>query len=259
MPRAILPHVEPLESKMLLSNLTVSVATDRSTYQAGQTVRMTLTETNTSNQSVKVTEGCGIDDFWVTQAGTEVWRESKNGPQPLCPISLNGVLGPHQSRTFVVYWNGHSDEGPPTTPSGVLRVSGAVDGMASAPVSIRIEPSPAASNVALTVATNHMVYRPGQRVHMSIIETNGGNEPVAVSLSSPTITVSRGGTVVWSLHSHLHSQTLKLLKAGQSRVFQFAWNGRSDIPGVRVRPDDYTIQVALDGLSDSTTIRIGKR
>jgi hypothetical protein len=259
MPRAILPHVEPLESKTLLSNLAVSVATDRSTYQVGQLVRMTLTETNTSNQSVKVTEGCGIDDFWATQAGTEVWRESKNGPQPLCPISLNGVLNPHQSRSFVVFWNGRSDEGPTTTPTGVVQVQGAVDGMTAAPVSIRIDPSPAASNVVLAVATNHMVYRPGERIRMSIIETNGGNEGVGVSVSSPTISIFREGTLVWSRHSHVNSRTLKLLKPGQSRIFQFAWTGRSGVPGVRVKPGSYTIDVALDGLSDSTTIQIARR
>jgi len=255
----IRPKVEPLEGRALLSDLAVTLTTDQPSYQVGQPVRITLTETNATNHDVTVAEGCGINDFWVTQNGVELWRKSKDGPQPLCPIFLGGVLHAHESRSFNALWDGHTVEGPPGTPTGVVDVFGRVDGVASPPLAIRIEPTPAVNPLVLTVTTDHEHYRPGQRVHITVTATNTGNEPVAVGVANPKITISRNGVVVWRLHSQVHPQVARLLQPGQSRQFAVAWKGTPNVPGVRLRPDIYTVQAGLDGMEDAATIRIGRR
>jgi len=254
----IRPILEPLEGRALLSDLAVTVTTDQPSYQVGQPIRITLTETNPTNHDVTVAEGCGVSDFWTTQDGAEVWRKSKDGPQPLCPIFLGGVLHAHQSRSFNALWNGHTDEGPPGTPTGVVEVSGQVDGVASPPLAIRIEPS-AVNPLVLTVTTNHELYRPGRRVQITVTATNTGNEPIALGVDSPKITVSRGGVAVWQLRRKVHPQVDRLLQPGQARKFAVAWKGLPNVPGVRLRPDVYTVQVMLHGMEDAATIRIGRR
>jgi hypothetical protein len=256
--RRIHLNIEPLEGRALLSDLAVTVTTDQPSYQVGQPVRMTVTETNVTNHDVTVAEGCGINDFWVMQDGAELWRKSRDGPQPLCPIFLGGVLHAHESRSFNALWDGHTDEGPPGTPTGVVDVFGRADGVASPPVAIRIEP-PAVNPVVLTVTTNHELYRPGRPVHITVTATNTGNEPLAVGAAHPKITISRRGVVVWRLRSQLHPQAARVLQPGQSRQFPVAWKGMPNVPGVRLRPDIYTVQVGLDGMEDSATIRIARR
>jgi len=255
----IRPNVELLECRALLSDLAVTVTTDQPSYQVGQPVRITLTETNTTDHDVTVAERCGVNDFWATQDGAEVWRKSKDGPQPLCPIFLGGVLHAHESRSFGALWNGHTDEGPPGTPTGAVQVFGRVDGVSSPPVAIRIEPAPAMNPLVLTVTTEHELYRPRGRVQITVTATNTGNEPAAVGVARPKITISRHGVVVWRLHSQAHPQVARLLQPGQSQQFAVAWKGLPNVPGVRLRPDFYTVQVTLDGLEDAATIRIGRR
>jgi hypothetical protein len=52
MSRQLRPSLESLETKTLLSDLSVSVTTDKSSYAVGQPVHMTFTETNVSNHDV---------------------------------------------------------------------------------------------------------------------------------------------------------------------------------------------------------------
>jgi len=256
--RHIRPNLEPLEGRALLSDVAVTVTTDQQSYQVGQPIRIRLTETNSTNHDVTVAEGCGVSDFWTTQNGAELWRKSKDGPQPLCPIFLGGVLHPHESRTFDALWNGHTDEGPPGTPTGVVQVSGQIDGVASPPVAIRIEPQ-AVNPLVLTVTTDHQLYRAGRRVHITVTATNTGNEPAAVGSASPDVTISRRGVVVWRLHSRIHPQAARPLLPGQTRQFTVAWKGAPNVRGFRIGPDSYTVQVSLEGMEDAATIPIARR
>src|SRR5260370_24500586 len=117
------PKVESLESRELLSGFVIPpgplvpisspLKASLAVSQVGPTDTLTLTETNTSSMDASVAIGCGVSDFWVTQGGVEVWRRSKDGPQPLCPISLGGILHPQESRTFTATRDRHFNE---TTP-----------------------------------------------------------------------------------------------------------------------------------------------
>jgi hypothetical protein len=116
--------------------LKITLTTDRSVYHRGQPVLMTLTETNTSNQSVDVELGPSTDGFFVTQNGRQVWA-SNAGVQPLF-IALR-TLRPGESLQLSATWNGRSNVGPASTPSGPLVVHSQVAG--SPTVNIRILPA----------------------------------------------------------------------------------------------------------------------
>ena len=135
MNRTRTPVVERLEGKTLLStglrraqipvpppniapgneSVKVVLASDRHLYHRGQPVVMTLTETNTSKQTVTVPLGPSTDGFYVTQNGREVWA-SNTGPQPL--FLLLRALQPGESFTLSTTWNGHANIGPASSPTG---------------------------------------------------------------------------------------------------------------------------------------------
>jgi len=154
MKRTRIPAVERLEGRALLSagvrrrdipvappivapanqGVKVVLATDHKVYHQGQPVVMTLTETNTSKQTVTVSLGPSTDGFYVTQNGREVWA-SNTGPQPL--FLLLKTLKPGESFTLSATWDGHSNIGPASSPTGPLVVHSQVAG--AAPVTIQVQ------------------------------------------------------------------------------------------------------------------------
>ena len=155
MRRSRIAAVEPLESKELLSavvrlesvrpappivakvneGLKIVLTTDQKVYHKGQPVVMTLTETNTSNQTVTVALGPSTDGFYVTQNGVDVWA-SNTGPQPL--YLLVKTIKPGATLTLSATWNGHTNIGPPSSPTGTFVVHSQIPG--AAPVTIQIVP-----------------------------------------------------------------------------------------------------------------------
>jgi hypothetical protein len=97
--RAARVHVAPFEPTAS-SALKVSLTTDRSVYQPGQVVKITLTETNTSNHPINVAVGPGVDLFTITHNGKVVWRSRSGAPQ----FIVREVLQPGQSATFTAHW-----------------------------------------------------------------------------------------------------------------------------------------------------------
>ncbi len=144
--------LETLEGKVLLSaiatpiafvsppiiapvsqGLVVKLSTDQQVYRRGQPVVITLTETNTSQHAITVYSGPSTDGFFVTHNGRKVWA-SNVGPQPM--FILVRTLAPGQSITQSVTWNGQSNIGPASTPTGHLLVGSQVEG--AQPVTIQI-------------------------------------------------------------------------------------------------------------------------
>ncbi len=144
--------LETLEGKVLLSasatpiapvsppiiapvsqGLVVKLSTDHQVYRRGQPVVITLTETNTSQHDITVTSGPSVDGFFVTHNGRKVWA-SNAGVQPM--FILVRTLAPGQSITQSATWNGQSNIGPSSTPTGHLVVGSQVAG--AQPVNIQI-------------------------------------------------------------------------------------------------------------------------
>jgi hypothetical protein len=94
-------HLETLEARSLLSGLTFSLTTDESTYQVGQTIQITFTETNTSTQPVTV--AVAPADFTVSQGAYAIWQSDPNNENQ-SPTSE--TLQPGQSLTQSASWDG---------------------------------------------------------------------------------------------------------------------------------------------------------
>jgi hypothetical protein len=112
--------VEMIESRCLLSALAYGLTTSQSTYQSGQPVHMTFTETNTSAKPVNIVIGPANSGFDVAQNGRTVWV-SNAGFQPHY-LRLE-TLQPGQSVTLTATWNGASNVGTPTRLTGTFTVT----------------------------------------------------------------------------------------------------------------------------------------
>jgi hypothetical protein len=115
------PVPPPPQDKM---ELAVSLTTDHSVYHRGQPVVITLTETNISSHDLTVLGPIIDGRFSITHNGAPVWISNK-GPLPLFPIAPE-TLKPGQSITLQATWDGRSNVGPPTEPTGVFVVHSAL-------------------------------------------------------------------------------------------------------------------------------------
>ncbi len=104
-------NVESLETRELLSGLSINLTTDASSYQVGHPVQLTFTETNNSSSPVTIDEGPSNDGFIVEQDGSTVWR-SNAGINPLFIVA--DTLQPGQSLTLTGTWNGIPNVGSST-------------------------------------------------------------------------------------------------------------------------------------------------
>ena len=66
-------RIERLEERALLSGVSYTLTTNQSTYQAGQPIQITLTGTNTTNQTIQTIAGPDLDNFVVTENGVAIW------------------------------------------------------------------------------------------------------------------------------------------------------------------------------------------
>jgi hypothetical protein len=115
MNRAFLPAAERLESHVLLSSaaaaasstpIVETLTTDQTIYKVGQPIRITLTETNTTNAILVSPSITGLDSFTASQNFKNVWKS--RGSKLAAP---SFTLAPGQTHTITVTWNGHANVG----------------------------------------------------------------------------------------------------------------------------------------------------
>jgi hypothetical protein len=265
------PAVERLEAQTLPSGLaplpaalpppplTLTLATDRTVYQVGQPVHMTLTETNTTGHDVSFADGPSIDGFYVTSGtGATVWR-SNAGIQPLFVRLV--VLHPGQSYTLQATWDGHpndpwGNEQTGVTPTGTFQVHTQVSPSAR-PATFTIQ---SASGLTVSVTTDHASYGVGQPVVITLTETNTGTRDATVLNGGQILHASATGSLgaVWVYRDLRYIATgLGVLHPGQSRTFTLVWNGLANVPGGSVVPGSYTVFAGVDGLLGAAVIHVG--
>jgi len=105
--------------------LTVRVTTDQFSYRVGSPVRITLTETNTTNHDVQVLSGGQVLRASVTGPRGPVWtyRDLRMIPTRI------GVLHPGESRQLTVVWNGRPNVPGAAVVPGTYTVFAGVDGV----------------------------------------------------------------------------------------------------------------------------------
>ena len=188
MARKIALRVERLEVRELLSSLAYSVTTDKSTYQVGQPVQLTFTETNTSNQPVTVTDGPSIDGFNVSQGGSTIWQSNSGiNPQYL----EQNTLQPGQSLTETATWNGEASADASVAATGSFTVTNQLAPEAAS-ASFQI-----ASPITYSLTSDQSVYQVGQPIQLSFTETNPSSSAVSVTVDPPNFGITQDGNSVW--------------------------------------------------------------
>ena len=144
-------HVECLENKTLLS---VSLTTNASSYQVGQSVQITFTETNDTSRPLTIAEGPSNDGFVIRQNGRTIWR-SNAGINPMFLVA--DTLQPGQSLTLSGTWDGIPNVGSSTRAglTGTFVVSDQLNPTASATFQINSSssaPSPTAPSGSNTAS-----------------------------------------------------------------------------------------------------------
>jgi hypothetical protein len=251
-----------------LGQVSLTLTTDRSVYQVGQPVNMTLTEKNIGKGDILISDGPSVNGFFVTQSGQTIWR-SNAGFQPFFIRLID--LAPGQSYTLKATWDGHPNNAfgggeLSATPTGTFVVSTQVQqsGATAAPVAITIvNPSPPAPTPATTpntsqplvvsVATNRATSTVGQPLTVTLTETNTSNHDVPVGNVSPDFFASVTGPK-GPLWLGLAPDGKGVLHAGQSRKFTLVWNGAPNLPGAIPAAGTYVVQAGVDGVTGQATV-----
>jgi Domain of unknown function (DUF4214)/Intracellular proteinase inhibitor len=201
------PSVESLEGRALLSNLAYSVTTDKSSYAPGQPVQLTFSETNVSNQDVKIGWGPSIDGFQVSHNGATIWA-SNEGMNPMF-IALQ-TLAPGQSFTLHATWNGQQDEGTATTPGGMYTVTNQLVLASAANATITIAPSVPAIKSFLPLTSSAAPFGT-LNPNLETAEVNGlyntilGRNPDTAGQAAGLKALRAGTTVAQLAQGMLHS------------------------------------------------------
>lgn len=128
-PAPIVPPIAPTPVSpppATATEIATTITTDKTSYKAGDSVTMTLKQTNISDHAVTMTWGPSGNAFIVSKAGATVWQ-SNDGIQP--QYVLVYTLQPGESRTFSAVWNDEPRSANPFTPitgnpvTGTLQVS----------------------------------------------------------------------------------------------------------------------------------------
>jgi hypothetical protein len=185
MARKLALSVDDLEGRSLLSGIMYSLTTDQSTYQVGQPIQMTFTETNTGDQPVTV--AVSPTDFSVTVNGLSIWESNpeNDGAQPT-PVTLQ----PGQSITQTASWDGtvptpDAQQGTITTVDvnrfgtfGVLNPNAPSGDTATFQITNPLQGS---------LTTDQSTYLSGQSVVLTYAETNTSDQTVKVETVNPVL------------------------------------------------------------------------
>ena len=96
--------------------ITLTLATDRDTYQPGATVEFKVTLRNSSNASVDLyfSSGRSFDITVTTPAGDEIWRWAAGRffTQSIRQLSL----APGEDKTYIATWDQRTSDDTPAPP-----------------------------------------------------------------------------------------------------------------------------------------------
>ena len=208
-----------------------SVTTNQPVYQAGETVTMTFTETNTGDQAVMVP--AGLNGFAFNQISPASYSDIPLLPGP----TMTGwtTLEPGQSWTQTETWPViHPVSGPYT-----VQISNDFDPNGNTST---FEVAGASTSGNLTVTTPHSAFTLGKSVRITV--TIAGTSATKAVSSREQITVLGGTQVVSRLTRRIPASKLKRLEAGHSITLTNVWNGRPSQPGIHaLKPGSYAIDV----------------
>jgi hypothetical protein len=220
MARKIAVSVEDLEGRALLSGITYSLTTDQSTYQVGQSIQITFTETNTGNQPVTVL--LEPTDFSVSEHSSTIWESNpENDGQP--PTSV--TIPPGQSVSQTATWDGT------LTSTQLLQgtnTSVAVNEFGTFQVSNPNAPPGETATFQITnpiqgsLATDQTTYLLGQPVQLTYSETNTSDQTLTIEANNPLYQILHNGLPVMPIMDPM-GPTIETIAPGQTITNQFTY------------------------------------
>ena len=221
--------LENLELRSLLSGMTYSLTTDQSSYQIGQPINMTFTETNTGDQPVTVE--VSPTDFAITPASWEQGAPWQSNPENQNAPTTSETLQPGQSLTQTATWDG--------SVATAAFLSGSTMGYASGSFVVTNPNAPQGTTAAFqitspfqdTLTTDQPTYQLGQTIHFTFTRTNTSDEPAYFEPSTFApfgFDVTQGGqTIQTSFPETINGPALTaiVLQPGQTWSAQGTWDG----------------------------------
>jgi hypothetical protein len=143
---------------------------------------------------------------------------------------------------------------------GALALVVLLDGLAAAQSS--------ESPLVVKVTTERRVYRSGRAVHIMLTETNTSNQPVEIVTGCQILharVTAPDGAVAWEFYDwRLCATVLGKLAAGATRTLELTWHGGVSLGGdflapIPAPPGRYRITAGVDGVEDSTVVRLRRR
>jgi hypothetical protein len=255
------------------ADLSTSVTTDKSVYEYGEPVKLTLTETNVSSQPIVVLTG--ETAFEITHDGADQWSP---GPSAVAASASWETLQPGQSYVQTATRNSsvYTVTSPnatgtftatnlldPNGSSATFQITSAVyippGQPAPPPVTNSPIPTPIGLPVTATLASSQSAYKPGQSVHftMTLKNLSTAKVPVKPNVKLDGITVMDGSAVVYRSNHLRPMLAARSIKPHQSIKLGLAWSGRANQKDVsKLAPGTYTVQVVDGGYVGTTTVRI---
>ena len=105
-----------------------------------------------------------------------------------------------------------------------------------------------------------MAYKTGQSVHIALMLKNVSANQITAKANRNVaqITVLSGSSTVYQSSRTIRSLAASKIKPGQTVKLTTLWSGKANQSGVKkLSPGTYTIQVADNGYTASTTVQIG--
>ncbi len=277
------------------SPLTQTVTTDQLTYQAGEPIQMTATETNTSDQAVTISN---LNDAFTVAGydGVTLPAEAVSSGGPVV------TLQPGQSQTFTATWDPGVIQGA-TGPDAYYQIlfQDSFQGTMSPQFIIELPPSPVTSPppgdlgppagsgsgppssttpspvptppsttqtppdqvnvpVTATLTASPLAGHRGNAVRLALTLENVTGQKVRLAPSSRTaeITVLEGSTIISRETKDLFKAKAATLEPGRSLRLSTIWSRTSSQADLKaLDPGTYTVEVDAGGYTASTSIQLG--
>ena len=212
--------VNELEPRTLLSGISYTLTTDQATYQVGQPIQITFTETNTGDQPVTVS--LSPTDFSVSEHASVIW-ESNPENDGQSPTSV--TLEPGQSVSQTATWDGTFTE---TAYQQGTNKSYAVNQFGMFQVSNPNTPSGDTATFQITdplqgaLTTDQTTYQLSQPVQLTYTETNTSGQTLTISTANPLYQIMHNGQPEMPIQDPV-GPTFETLTPGETIANQYTF------------------------------------
>ena len=240
--------------------LSLSLSTNKTVYESGETIRFTLTLRNntTETQTLAFTSGQIFDIIAATETASAEpeyrWSRGRLFTQAL----RDETLAAGESKIYNAAWNGKNKSGEFVTgafdASATLKTS---DGIQSPTVSFNITPKKATptpsatSKLQFSLATNKTTYKKGEAIKFTMTLKNTTQQTQSYQYqggqSFDIDVLTTDGRLLWRWSKGKFFTLMirgRMLPAGESEVFSETWNAKKS-DGKTLAPGTYRVRTRL--------------